>query len=128
MKNLQGDPAPLRMHRIGDLPMPPSRPPARERGGEWLELTRKVGGDAAGDDEAHTAPRAGGEVGSVLFETSLFLFEPNMHGPHQHSVLEGDVAEVKGLKKMGVGCSHAPDVAQSCPRIDRHLTAPPVSP
>jgi hypothetical protein len=62
-----------------------------------------VGGNAAGHDQAHAAARTLGIEGGHALEAVLGLFQPHVHGTHEHAVLEGGEAQVQGREQVGKG-------------------------
>ena len=61
-----------------------------------------VGSDAAGDDQAHFAARAFGIERRHALEPIGDLFESDVHGAHEHAVLEDGEAQVQRGAQAGV--------------------------
>jgi len=100
---LHRDLAVLRVHGVGDLSMPGGLAARRQLAGERLDPARTVGCVASCDNEADVAARALSEIGSepIVF---VAVFQPRVHGTHEHAVLECREAEIKWRKKMRVVC------------------------
>jgi hypothetical protein len=62
-----------------------------------------VRGDAAGHDQAHAATGTLGIERGHAREAVLGLFEPHVHGTHEHTVLQGGETQVQGREQVGVG-------------------------
>ncbi len=130
VQDLEGDAAALAVDGRGDDPVLLGLLVGGEPGAALVGASLVVGGDAAGDDEAHAAAGAGGVELGHAGEAALGLLETDVHGTHEDPVGQRGEAQVQGGQQVGVtahlalrarcdACScraRAPAYATSCIR------------
>lgn len=121
VQDLHRDPAALAVYRVRDGPVLRGLRLGGQPGTARVGAARVVGGDASGHHESD--PAAGPlrvERGHPL-EPVLRLFEPDVHGAHQHPVGQCGEPEVQGAQQVGVrghGGASGWDVVASV--VDQH--------
>ena len=103
MQDLQGDLAVGGVDGIGDDPVAGGVCFRGEHLAAGKSQPLFVGGDAAGDDQADAATGALGVKGGHTVIAVRQLFQPGMHGAHQHTVFQGGEAEIKRGEEMRIG-------------------------
>ena len=96
VQDLQADPPPLGVDRVGDHAVLGGLLGCGERGSTLERTALVVGGDPAGHDEADAAAGAFGIEGRHPLETVRCLLQPDVHRAHEHPVGECREAQVEG--------------------------------
>ncbi len=128
VQDLQGDPAALAVHGVGDGPVPLGLLLGGELGTAGVGAALVVGGDAAGDDQADTAAGPGGVEGGHALETALGLLQTDVHRTHQDPVGQCGEAQVQRAQQVGVTAHRALRARCGASVVeDRRLFVQPVS-
>ena len=101
VQDLQADFPAFSVNGFGNHPMFAGLPGVGQPGSKRRYPALPVGGDAAGDDEAHAAPCPFGIKCRHAFEAVLGFFQAGVHAAHKHTVGQGGEAQVEGSEKMG---------------------------
>ena len=94
VQDLQGDLAAFFMHGVGDRAVAAGRTMRGQAPGKGLGPTGNIGRESARDHQPDIAACALGKVGGEPVEV-VAIFQPGMHRPHQHAVLERGEAKVE---------------------------------
>jgi len=101
MEYLHTDFAARRMNRVGDDLMARHLRRLVQRHGMGHTPARRVGGNAAGDNQPDAALGPGSVIGGQAHETILFFFQAGVHRTHQQAVFQSDaIGQSQGLKQM----------------------------
>ncbi len=103
MQQLQADLGPVFVDGAGDLAMWAHFPRPGQLATEWLEPTHHVRREPAGDDQAHAAGSALGEIRRQLGEIARTIFQACVHRAHQNAVAELGEAQVERGEQVREG-------------------------
>ena len=106
VQHLHQNLAALGVHPIDDQAMPRIALASPERGRAETEPAFRVGGDAAGDDQADVAPGPLGIEGDEALEATFGFLEAGMHRAHDDPVPELREAQIQRGQETGMRRRH----------------------